>query len=205
MLSDATKARTGLFLLQLQTVTPDPLMPLLQLRLTVSTPTEAVEGYAEVIQATTPRGPVTSHVTGSLNPQYVMPPGKSHIRLDLTGYPNIQWPSNGGIGPVILPNFKATVLLDTKYSTGHVFYQYCDAQGAWHSVDQTIVQMTWSPIRPLAVFGSLTEPGRAAAATRVLPPWPFAAAEARAQPAFCLKRRSSWMPRSCPRKRACSC
>jgi hypothetical protein len=127
---------TGLFLLKLQSVSKLPGAPTLHLTLTVDTVNQKVSGYEEVTQALL--HPVVSkgHVYGDLIYEYVWGPG-SKVRIDLTGYPIIHWPAGGGVGPVILPNFRATLLLDTHYSKGEVHYEYLAADG-WHSITQEI-------------------------------------------------------------------
>ena len=34
--------------------------------------------------------------------------------IDLTGYPVINWPPLGGVGPVQLPNLKANIAMDKR-------------------------------------------------------------------------------------------
>lgn len=140
---------TGLFLLKLQSVPKLFGAPTLHLTLTVDTVNKKVTGYEEVTQALL--HPVVSkgHVYGDLVYEYVWGPG-SKIRIDLTGYPIIHWPAGGGIGPVILPNFRATILLDTHYSKGEVHYEYLAADG-WHSITQEIDNIEAVP--PVILYG----------------------------------------------------
>jgi Domain of unknown function (DUF1842) len=130
----------GLFLLRLHTKTIQPGGVTLTLTLTVSTPTDQVTGHASVTQAVNPPLDVQSHVSGTLIHQFVMPPGQSHQRIDLTGYPIIHWPPGGGIGPVILPNFKAIIVLDASYSEGVANFQWRTFAGTWHSLTQDVVK-----------------------------------------------------------------
>ena len=84
-----------------------------------------------------PRIVNTSIVKGQFIYEYLMNSEDSKIRIDETGYPNIQWPENGGIGPVIPPNFKAMILLNTNWSSGIIKYQYATNVG-WVTESQEI-------------------------------------------------------------------
>jgi hypothetical protein len=142
-MSNASQTRpAGLFLLQLQSSTGGLLgAPQLNLTLTVYTPTEQVTGFAEVSQAVTPpSGQTKSHVNGVLIYETVMGSG-SKVRIDVTGYPIIQWPQHAGIGPVIPTNFKATVLLNPQMTEGAVDYQWQTSDGTWHHTHQPIAKV----------------------------------------------------------------
>ncbi|MCJ8508730.1 DUF1842 domain-containing protein [Rhizobium lemnae] len=127
----------GLFQLKLQS-TGAPGAPTVALTLGVYTPTGKVTGFAEVKQATNPPLDVRSHVLGDLIYETVIGPG-SKVRIDLTGYPEIVWPKDGGVGPAIPLNFKAIILLEPDFSKGTIEYQYRkDLTGKWHVVREPI-------------------------------------------------------------------
>lgn len=130
----------GLFLLQLRTQAAMPGAPTLALTLSVYTPGQKVTGHAIVTQALADPVVCQSSVSGPLIYETVMPPGKSAIRIDLTGYPGIQWPAGAGVGPVMEPNFRAMIVMATDYSSGVAHYQYLDASGNWHAIEQPISQ-----------------------------------------------------------------
>ncbi|TPV96585.1 MAG: DUF1842 domain-containing protein [Myxococcales bacterium FL481] len=132
-----TSTKSGLFWLPLESEPKMPGAPTLHLWLTIDTPNLQANGCAEVTQALEHPVVATSHVTGPVIYETVMGPG-SKIRIDLSGYPQIHWPSGGGIGPVIPKNFTAMVLLDTNWQQGTVHYQYMTQSGAWQEVRQEI-------------------------------------------------------------------
>jgi hypothetical protein len=138
-MSNGTPA--GLFLLRLHTARIIPGAPYLVLTLSVDTPTNKVTGHVSVTQATSPPLDVQGHVTGDLIHEFVLPPAKSHQRINLTGYPIIHWPPGGGIGPVIPPIFNAIIVLDENYQEGVAKFSYRNEFGAWHSAQQDVVKV----------------------------------------------------------------
>lgn len=128
----------GLFLLKLQSNSAMPGAPALTLELSVDTPHRKATGHATVTQALAQPIVCQSHVAGPLIYETVMPPGKSAVRFDLVGYPNIHWPLDGGVGPVMPMNFRAMVVLSTDFSSGIVQYEYLNSAGQWVATEQTI-------------------------------------------------------------------
>jgi hypothetical protein len=118
------KNLVGLFFLPLVSTSNIPGGPHVQLKLTVDSVNKTVTGSAIVTQALEHPIVCSSHVTGNYIYEFVMKPGNSKIRIDLIGYPEINWPSNGGIGPVIPKNFTAIILLDSDWTNGFINYQY---------------------------------------------------------------------------------
>lgn len=133
----SNKSTAGLFHLSLQSGSSLLGAPILHLNLGVDSVNEKVAGLATVTQALAKPIVCTSHVTGNLIYETVMKPGVSKIRIDLSGYPEIHWPSGGGVGPVIPKNFKAMILFDENWSNGTVQYQY-RANGSWVKETQKI-------------------------------------------------------------------
>jgi len=123
------KATAGLFHLPLQSESPLFGAPMLHLQLGVDTINNTVSGIATVTQALAEPLVCTSHVTGNVIYETVMKPGKSMIRIDLSGYPEIHWPQGGGVGPVIPKNFTAMILFDENWNNGTVQYQYLTSSG----------------------------------------------------------------------------
>jgi hypothetical protein len=134
----------GLFLLKLQSETHLEGAPLLGLTLTVYTPKKTVTGYAEVTQALAQPVVCQSHVHGDLTYETVMSPGKSAVRIDLSGHLAVNWPAIDGIGPVLPENFKATLVLSTDYTEGAVVYEYLTdlATGTWNCIEQKIKKVS---------------------------------------------------------------
>ncbi|MEJ8474609.1 DUF1842 domain-containing protein [Roseibium algae] len=130
----------GLFLLRLKTDTGSRLGAASNdLTLTVSTPNQTVSGHSSVTWAVSPPVDVQSHVTGVLIYETVMPPGESKIRIDLSGWPEINWPINGGVGPVIPQNYKSIIILKPDYSEGFIVYQFrTDISGKWIEIREKI-------------------------------------------------------------------
>ncbi|SIQ23075.1 protein of unknown function [Rhizobium sp. RU35A] len=131
--------KMGLFLLPLRSEGA-PGAPVNTLSLTVYTPKSIVTGHSEVTQAVNPPLGISSHVTGTLIYETVMGPG-SKVRIDLTGWPEIFWPSNAGVGPVIPENYSSIILLEPDFSGGEIIFQYRTAlTGEWHQVRQKVVR-----------------------------------------------------------------
>ncbi|MBP2548917.1 hypothetical protein J2858_001833 [Neorhizobium galegae] len=129
--------KVGLFYLPLRSEGA-PGAPINTLNLTVYTPKSLVTGHSEVTQAVNPPLSVSSHVSGPLIYETVMGPG-SKIRIDLKGWPEIVWPPEAGIGPVIPENYSAILLLEPDFSGGEIIYQYrTGLTGEWHQVRQPI-------------------------------------------------------------------
>lgn len=133
-------ATTGLFHLQLQSETNLMGAPILHMSLGVDSVNDKVTGIASVTQALEKPVVCTSHVTGNLIYETVMKPGVSKIRIDLSGYPEIHWPSGGGVGPVIPKNFSAMLLFDSNWTNGTVQYQYATTSG-WVKESQKLIIM----------------------------------------------------------------
>lgn len=128
----------GLFPLDIVTEAP-PGAPTNTLHLVVYTPKGEVTGHSQVTQATNPPVNVTSHVTGTW--QYELTGGAfpGTVKIVLQGWPEIKWPARGGIGPVILENYRATLKLSPKHSV--ISYDYRDAAGEWVSVSDQAVKV----------------------------------------------------------------
>ena len=127
-----TERLAGLFLLNLQSESGGLMgAPTVKLSLTIDTVTDVANGLATVTQALEDPIVCRSHVNGPVIYEYTMDPESSCIRVDLTGYPEIHWPSGGGIGPVIPANFKAQILLSTNWQEGKIYYQYQTSTGNW--------------------------------------------------------------------------
>jgi hypothetical protein len=123
------RATTGLFHLPLRSKSRIIGAPILHLQLGVDTINHTVSGIATVTQALAEPVVSTSHVTGKLIYETVMKPGKSMIRIDLSGYPEIHWPKGMGIGPIISKNFSSIILFDEHWGNGIVDYQYLTSHG----------------------------------------------------------------------------
>ncbi|WP_044564365.1 DUF1842 domain-containing protein [Azospirillum sp. B4] len=127
----------GLFFLPLRSGGA-PGAPTDALNLTIYTPKREVTGHSLVTQATNPPLHVASHVTGTLIYETVIGPG-SKVRIDLNGWPEIHWPPQAGIGPVIPQNYKAILLLEPNFASGVIRYEYrTDLSGPWHVVEQPV-------------------------------------------------------------------
>lgn len=134
-------AATGLYFLPLQSKSNMLGAPFVNLRLTVDSVNNTVNGLAVVTQALAQPVVCKSFVSGNLIFETVMPPGASKKRIDLTGYPEIYFPSNGGVGPVLPKNFTAMILFDADWSNGTIQYQYLAGSG-WIKENQPIVIQT---------------------------------------------------------------
>ena len=137
----AASESVGLFHLALQSTSRLIGSPTVNLQLGIDTAHETVSGIATVHQSIEQGTVATADVKGNFIYEYVMNPADSKIRINLTGYPHIHWPAGGGIGPVIMPNFKAIILLDTTWSSGTIEYQYATSNG-WVKESQKIIHQS---------------------------------------------------------------
>ena len=113
--------------------------PHLSLHLLVNAPEKSVSGYSLVKWAVSPPVKMKSNVTGDFTYMTVMPKN-THILVVLTGYPIIKWPPHGGVGPVILPNLHARIVLTEDWKTGTANFSFIDSKGKWHEFDNVPVK-----------------------------------------------------------------
>jgi len=136
MATPATK--TGLFIVAYNIGTSLPGAPHLNLHLAVNTVDEAVTGQGQVTQAVNPPVDVRTNVQGDFTYMTVMP-NNTHILVTLTGTQAIQWPSTGGIGPVLPPNFSLRMVLASDWKSGTANYKY-QVGNTWHEVKDVPVK-----------------------------------------------------------------
>lgn len=118
--------------------------PLFEMHFIVNTLKETVHGVGHITQATNPPLDVDTKLNGSFTYMTVMP-DSTHILVTVTGYPIIQWPPDGGIGPVVLPNVELRMVLEKDWKSGTANYKYIDDNGKWQSIDNAKVQISISP------------------------------------------------------------
>ncbi len=81
-----------------------------------------------------------SHVTGKFFPSSIM---INPSTIEVTGYPEIHWPSGGGVGPVIPQNYKASITLYANvegqpHQQDMISYQYRNGQFNWVKLNQKV-------------------------------------------------------------------
>lgn len=135
-----TQPKVGLFVASYVIGTQQPGAPRFTVHLLVNAPTETVTGQGEITQAVNPPLNLQTRLQGSYTYMTVMP-SNTHILVTATGYPIIDWPEHGGIGPVIPPNVDLRMVLTDDWRTGTANYRYMDAQGNWNSVNNVPVQL----------------------------------------------------------------
>jgi hypothetical protein len=109
------------------------------LTVAVNTVDEVIGGRGRITQAIHP--PLDEPI--QLNGRYMyltVIPNQSHILVLATGYPDIEWPSSGGIEPVLRPNVHLRMLLTSDWMGGAAFFKYQDAEGVWHEVNDVPVK-----------------------------------------------------------------
>jgi hypothetical protein len=57
-----------------------------------------------------------------------------------TGYPPVDWPPNGGLGPVIPPNVQLRMVLTADWKSGSANCKYSAGDGTWRSVSDAPVR-----------------------------------------------------------------
>ena len=113
--------------------------PLFRASFTVDTPSETLNGLGHITQAINPPLNISTKLDGSYTYMTVMPK-LVHILVTASGYPLIDWPSHGGIGPVILPNVELRMVLNQDWKSGTANYRYRDGEGNWRSIKDAPVQ-----------------------------------------------------------------
>lgn len=102
----------------------------LMLSLMVYTPNKTVTGFAKITQTTNPPLDEASKVSGEYTYMTVMP-NTSHILVTASGYPNINWNPNWGVGPQLQPNFELRMVLESDWQSGRASFKFRDASGKW--------------------------------------------------------------------------
>lgn len=132
-------AKTGLFIVSYEVGGTMPGAPLFKINLSVYTPDETVSGMGQITQAVNPPLDIGTRLHGQYTYMCVMPQS-CHILVTATGYPPIQWPQGGGIGPVIPANVDLRMVLTDDWKTGTANYKYLDASGTWHEIKDAPVK-----------------------------------------------------------------
>ena len=122
--------------------------PLFTVHLVVFTPAETVTGVGHISQTTNPPLNIETKLDGKYTYMTVMP-DNSRILVSATGYPIINWPPHGGIGPVILPNVELQMVLTGDWKSGTANYKYSDSNGKWHSITNAPVKFISSNVQEL--------------------------------------------------------
>ncbi|MCA1907786.1 MAG: DUF1842 domain-containing protein [Magnetospirillum sp.] len=100
-----------------------PGAPAVNLHLAVNTPAQTVNGMGQITQATNPPLNEPTSVSGNYSVMTVMP-NNTHIQVRLAGYPPVNWPPNGGVGPVIPANLDMIMVLTKDWKGGDAQYQF---------------------------------------------------------------------------------
>jgi hypothetical protein len=106
--------------------------------LLVNTPNERITGYGNITQGVNPPLNLETKLEG--NYTYMTVVGSSSILVVATGYPVINWPPNGGVGPVLMPNVELRMVLSDDWAGGTANYRYTDSNGQWHDVTNAPVK-----------------------------------------------------------------
>jgi hypothetical protein len=130
--------KTGLFIVSYLVGNEMPGAPLLHLHFAVNTVDKVISGQGQVTQAINPPLDVRSNIYGDFTYMTVMGP-KTSILITATGVPAIQWPTGGGIGPVLPPNLSLRMVLDDGWKSGTASYRY-QIGDTWHELTDVPVK-----------------------------------------------------------------
>lgn len=133
-----TAESVGLFLVHYRIGTGQPGAPTLNLALTVNTVDHVINGGGRLAQATNPPLDLRMQVHGTYG-SLPMPP-EPKVVVHLTGYPALNWPPHGGIGPVLLQDLDLHMLLDGDFQRGNASYRYRAPNGEWIEVNDVPVR-----------------------------------------------------------------
>ncbi len=129
----------GLFPVAYQIGGNMPGAPTFNVHLLVNTPNERITGYGTITQTTNPPLNIDTKLEGNYTYMTVMP-NNSSILVVATGYPVINWPPNGGVGPVLMPNVELRMVLSDDWAGGTANYQYQGSDGQWQSITNAPVK-----------------------------------------------------------------
>jgi hypothetical protein len=111
------------------------------LSLGVDTVNKSISGSGKLTQPVSPPLNITLKCDGEYSYMTVMPQN-THILVLLTGYPMINWPQHGGVGPVIQPNCYIRMVINDDWKTGVVNVKYFNPNtGTWEELDNLPVHV----------------------------------------------------------------
>jgi hypothetical protein len=123
--------KTGLFIQSYQIATGLLGAPIFEVHLAVNTPQKSISGQGMITNGSIhPPMEIHSRLSGDFTHMTVVP-DSTHILVNTTGYPNINFPPNAGIGPVIMPNTKLTMIMESNWQKGTATFSFSDDQGNW--------------------------------------------------------------------------
>lgn len=147
----STSEDVGLFIVSYEIGGNMPGAPTFVVHLTVDTVRKSVSGQGRITNTSNPPLDLRTNLEGDYTYMTVMPNSTS-ILVTLTGYPVVEWPRGGGIGPVLLPNANLRMVLDPSWASGTANYKYTTDGSSWQTVSDAPVRKVDSP-SPDAVGG----------------------------------------------------
>jgi hypothetical protein len=130
--------KTGLFIVSYRITTGLAGAPTFVVHLAVNTPNQTVSGKGQITNTSNPPLDIHTNLNGDYTYMTVMP-NNSKILVVAEGYPDVKWPSHGGVGPVILPNTKLRMILEDNWESGTANFSFIDANGEWVTIDNAKV------------------------------------------------------------------
>lgn len=135
------ESKSGLFIVSYKIASPNLGAPTFEVHFAVNTPAKTVSGKGLVHNGTVnPPFNLHTDLRGDYTYMTVMP-NNTHILVVAEGYPNIKFPPHAGIGPVILPNTKLRMVLESNWQSGKANFSYTDDKGNWQDVVDANVTM----------------------------------------------------------------
>jgi hypothetical protein len=113
---------------------------LFRVNLVVYTPGETVTGIGEITQAINPPLDIKTKLEGTFT-YMTIKPQQTHILVVITGYPIINWPPSGGIGPVLYPNVHLRMVLQNDWKSGVANYKYSNDGKTWQNITDAPVKL----------------------------------------------------------------
>ena len=117
-------AQTGLFPACYQAVNPRIGGDELNLQLLIDAPDNTVTGTGEISNSSiNPPLDVKSELRGRYS--YLVFGPDTQVSIEAKGYPKVNFPPDGGLGPVILPNAELSMVLKSGFNSGgEATYKY---------------------------------------------------------------------------------
>ncbi|MGB7441393.1 MAG: RICIN domain-containing protein [Coleofasciculaceae cyanobacterium] len=140
---------SDLFFLCYKITTPGVDGLVLRVHLSVYPAQDTVHGFGQITQGINPPLNIATKLDGCYFP-LLLTGIPEKISVSATGYPDIHWPplhrsSHGGIGSVLLPNFKLQMVLD-EWQKGVASYKYKDNNDHWQTITNAKVELDNSSV-----------------------------------------------------------
>ncbi|MDY6855858.1 MAG: DUF1842 domain-containing protein [Thermodesulfobacteriota bacterium] len=137
---EKSEVKVGMFIVSYEIGRNMSGAPLFKINFSVYTPAKTVAGIGHITQTTNPPLDIATNLHGQYTYMCVMPQ-TCQILITATGYPIINWPQHGGVGPIIPPNIELRMVITEDWKSGTANYKYIDSNGIWQEITDAPVKV----------------------------------------------------------------